>query len=106
VKDDGALKRLIEGFRNHGLVVFLGAGKSMLPTSCLPKWDRFNEFALEALTRRVVHYTGREVYGDEAFSIFKYRRDATQFFAPDYQAQIITEECGEDYFRVLQVLDT
>jgi hypothetical protein len=34
------------------------------------------------------------------------RRDETKFFAPDFQAQLIEEEVGPEYFRVWQSLDT
>lgn len=39
-------------------------------------------------------------------SIFYARRDETRFFAPDFQAQLIEDEIGPDYFRVWQSIET
>jgi hypothetical protein len=111
-----AITRLAQAARDQGLVLFLGAGASMLPPSSLPNWYQFNHLVLAALTRRVAEYTGRDVFAGEVLAALLERRpswpapagqrDTTQFLAPDYQAQLIAEESGEDYFRVLQALDT
>src|SRR5262245_61296225 len=36
---------------------------------------------------------------------FRWRRDKTQFFSPDFQAQLMEEEVGADYFSVWQSID-
>jgi hypothetical protein len=37
---------------------------------------------------------------------FRERRDRTDFLAPDFQAQLMEEEVGTDYFNVWQSLET
>lgn len=100
------MRTLVKNIDKHGLVLFLGAGTSMIPPSSLPSWYQFNDLILEALTKRVADYTGHESYAKEVLATLTSRRDTTEFFCPDYQAQLIEEECGEDYFRVLQALNT
>lgn len=99
------MEKLIHGAKEHGLVLFLGAGTSMIAPSSLPGWYKFNDLVLEGLTRRLVEYTNREWLGSEILEEVLNRRNKTQYLAPDYQAQLMTEQCGESYFRVLQVLD-
>src|SRR5262249_52497091 len=65
-----------------------------------------NRMILEALRHRVGAYLGP--FGaelDAPFAQILERRDTEQVFAPDYQAQIMEEQVGTTYFRVLQSLD-
>jgi len=87
------------------LLIFAGAGISMVAPSCLPNWWSFNEAVVGALTERLARYT-RQALGGRAFEQIISRRDGSTTFAPDYMADLMAEECGVDYFRVLQALDT
>lgn len=98
-RDDSSLNK------DDGFVVFAGAGVSMVAPASLPNWWAFNETVVGALTKRLAVYT-RESLGDSAFRTLISRRDGSTTFAPDYMADIVAEECGFDYFRVLQALDT
>jgi tetratricopeptide (TPR) repeat protein len=100
------LQAVIRYAREGRLVVLAGAGVSMEPPSSLPSWLTLNRMILEALYRRVGAYLGP--FGtdlDAPFAQVLERRDIEQVFAPDYQAQIMEEQVGTTYFRVLQSLD-
>lgn len=88
------------------LVAFVGAGASALPPSRLPTWNGFNSLLLESLCDRLAEYSGNRQPTDQMLSLLSERRDKTQFFAPDFQAQLMEEEVGPDYFRVWQSLET
>jgi tetratricopeptide (TPR) repeat protein len=90
---------------DNKLVVFAGAGVSMVAPSSLPNWWAFNEVVVAALARRLSAYT-RQSIGDSALRTLIERRDGSTTFAPDYMADLAAEEVGEDYFSVLQALDT
>jgi tetratricopeptide (TPR) repeat protein len=91
--------------RNGGLVVFAGAGISMPSPSSLPSWYLINEVVLESLARRLEPFAGRQFSEEVRQQLIATRNDKTRHFSPDYHAQIIEDECGPDYFRVLQALD-
>lgn len=93
-----------EQTKESGVLVFAGAGISMLPPSSLPNWYQFNEAVLDALADEVSSYT-RANLGEWIFSELLKRRNETQHFAPDYMADIIAEEVGMDYFKIVQALD-
>ena len=88
------------------LVIFVGAGASALPPSSLPGWIEFNSTLLECLGEQVAIYSRDRQPVDELFAAIKERRDTTSFLPPDFQAQLMEEEIGADYFRVWQSLDT
>ena len=87
-------------------VAFVGAGASSLPPSSLPTWTGFNNLLLECLCERLAEFSGDRQPTNEMLSLFRARRDETRFFAPDFQAQLMEEEIGAEYFRVWQSLDT
>ena len=87
------------------LVLFAGAGVSMQPPSSLPSWNAINEIVLDALADHTAEFTD-QAFADELRDALVATRDATTWFTPDYQAQLIEDEIGHDYFRVLQALDT
>jgi hypothetical protein len=91
--------------REVGLLVFAGAGISMIPPSSLPNWYQFNEAVLEALAAEVGAYT-RPAFREWIFEGLVARRNQTPAFAPDYMADIIAEEIGMDYLHVVQALDS
>jgi len=88
------------------LVAFVGAGASALPPSSLPTWRGFNDLLLESLADQLAEYSGNRQPTEELLSVFRARRDDTRFFAPDFQAQLMEEEVGADYFRVWQSLES
>jgi NAD-dependent SIR2 family protein deacetylase len=98
------LDDLIHG--DQAFVVFVGAGASAMPPSNLPTWNEFNSLLLESLSKRLAAYSRNRQPTDEMLALFRSRRDDTRFFAPDFQAQLIEEEVGQDYFRVWQSLET
>lgn len=87
-------------------VAFVGAGASALPPSRLPTWTQFNDLLLECLCDRLAEYSDNRQPTDGMLSVFRGRRDETRFFAPDFQAQLMEEEIGLDYFRVWQSLES
>lgn len=86
------------------LVVFAGAGISSGPPTRLPGWFKINRMIVEALCVRVEFYLGRSEYLDQIRAAINERREIGRF-PPDYQAQILEEYAGQDYFRALQSLD-
>lgn len=86
------------------LVVFAGAGVSSGPPTRLPGWFRINQMIFEVLCTRVESYLGRPEYLDQVRAKINERRKIGHF-PPDYQAQILEEYAGPDYFRALQSLD-
>lgn len=87
-------------------IAFVGAGASTLPPSNLPTWFQFNDLFLECLCERLAVYSRNRQPTEEMLSAFRTRRDKTGFFAPDFQAQLMEEEIGPEYFRVWQSLKT
>jgi hypothetical protein len=71
----------------------------------LPTWNGFNSLLLECLIERLTEYS-RKGHTEGLLEGFRARRDLTGFFAPDFQAQLMEEEIGADYFDVWQSLDT
>jgi tetratricopeptide (TPR) repeat protein len=77
----------------------------MPPPSSLPSWYLINEVVLESLARRLEPFAGRKFSEEVRQTLIATRNEKTRHFSPDYHAQIIEDECGPDYFRVLQALD-
>src|SRR5262245_12119888 len=100
------MQSVLKHANKEGLVIFVGAGVSMLPPTSLPSWYELNQMTLTALGERVGNYVHSSRYLESRIRDLVNRRDGTDTFAPDYQAQIMVEECGLDYFRVLQAMDT
>ncbi len=88
-----------------GLLLFTGAGISMAAPSCLPNWYQFNEAVLRGLADSLVAATkprlGEWMFGE----LLAARNKEASTFAPDYIADIIAEEAGADYFRIVQTID-
>jgi tetratricopeptide (TPR) repeat protein len=100
------LLALAEHARRDGLVILAGAGISMPPPSVLPGWTAFNDAVLGALARRAEQTTGGALPAGETMFGLRTLRDQTGALPIDFQAQLMEEECGPDYFRVLQAIDT
>lgn len=89
---------------DEGLVIFCGAGVSMLAPTCLPSWWQMNEQVVQALSRQVEPFCGQERAVDWARQI-NARRDNRRF-PPEFQAEIISRHYGPAYFKVLECLDS
>jgi len=89
----------------HGLVLIAGAGVSMPVPTALPGWNDFNDLVLNALGRRVSEATDNRVSGAGVVDALRKSRDKMGGFPPDFQAQLMEDECDTEYFRVLQILD-
>jgi NAD-dependent SIR2 family protein deacetylase len=87
-------------------VAFVGAGASAIAPSSLPTWSQFNSLLLEALCDKLAAFSGNRQPTNEMLETFRWRRDKTQFFSPDFQAQLMEEEIGGDYFAVWQSIDS
>jgi hypothetical protein len=96
---------LVAHARSERLVILAGAGVSMDAPSSLPGWKDLNSMILSAVTGRVRSYSDDNEEVDLLFQSLIARRDEHGTFAPDYQAQIMEEQCGLIYFRSLQSLD-
>jgi tetratricopeptide (TPR) repeat protein len=99
------LEKLTTHLRENRIVIFAGAAISMAPPSSLASWKGVNEIILQCLAERLSIFTGKEFSEDILRKLIE-TRDNSSHFAPDYQAQLIEDECGADYFRVLQALDS
>ena len=87
----------------NGLVIFCGAGVSMVPPTCLPSWWQMNEQVVLTLAGLVERFIGPEQAASIARQINE-RRDHRRF-PPEFQAEIISKHFGDSYFKVLECLD-
>lgn len=87
-------------------VAFVGAGASGIPPSRLPGWIEFNQLLLETLCVKLDDYSSRRQPTARMLEVFGSLRDDARLLAPDFQAQLIEEEVGADYFAVWQSLET
>jgi NAD-dependent SIR2 family protein deacetylase/tetratricopeptide (TPR) repeat protein len=95
--------RLLQG--REPFVAFVGAGASALPPSNLPTWNEFNDLLLQSLGDSVAAYSSNRQPTGQIVAAFRSRRE-NELFSPDFQAQLMEDEIGADYFRVWQSLDT
>jgi len=94
----------LERAKAQRIVLMAGAGVSAAPPSSLPGWYEINRMIVAALGERIDGYFVKPGYTAEVRGAIDARR-SDQGFPPDYQAQILEENCGADYFRALQSLD-
>ncbi len=85
-------------------VAFVGAGASAIEPSHLPTWSAFNRLVLDALCSRLDQFSRERQPTAQMLQTMLSRRDTTRFLTPDFQAQLIEEEVGADYFAVWQSL--
>ncbi len=95
---------MLDVIRKTPFVAFVGAGASAVAPAQLPGWTQFNDLLLECLCDRLAEYSRARQPTAQMLAAFRARRDG--FFAPDFQAQLIEEEIGADYFRVWQSIDS
>ncbi len=89
---------------DNGLVVFCGAGVSMVAPTCLPSWWQMNEQVVNSLSVQVEPFCGKDFASNIAVQINN-RRDNNRF-PPEFQAEIINAHYGKSYFKVLKCLDS
>jgi tetratricopeptide (TPR) repeat protein len=97
---------IVAAGRRHGLVLLVGAGISVPAPSCLPGWTDFNDAVLDGLARRAEKLTGGQLPAGETMFGLRTVRDKMGALPIDFQAQLMHEECGAKYFKVLQTIDT
>ena len=93
---------LVEHAEHGRLVVFAGAGISMIPPTCLPSWWEVNEVVLRALASRVGELTGEEQARVLASHVVERMR--RRKLPPEFQAEPIAQRLKKSYFEVLQRL--
>ncbi len=96
-------KTLFDG--EEGLIIFAGAGCSMAPPSSLPGWDDLNDAILETLWDRLEEYRITKGFREKILPAIKKRRTEGTF-PPDYQAQLMAERVGLNYFELLGAVDS
>ena len=75
----------------------------MVAPTCLPSWWEMNSEVVHALSRQIAQFCAAEQTAEWVKQI-NARRDVG-FFPPEFQAEIIAEHYGPDYFKVLECLD-
>ncbi len=88
-----------------GLVIFAGAGCSMSPPSSLPGWYDLNDAILDSLWDRLEEYRITKGFRERILPSIKKRRNDNKF-PPDYQAQLMAERVGINYFELLSAVDS
>lgn len=95
----------LQGHLKDGrLVVFVGAGVSMLPPTCLPSWWDVNRAVVTALVEqvsRIFPTNAARSLGETVTARQKAGR-----LPPEYQAEIIAGRLPRGYFDVLRCLDS
>ena len=99
------IEPLVASARQHGLVIFAGAGLSVPPPSSLPGWGKLNDAFLEAICLKLAIFADPDINGAQLQEYLSQRRENNKVISPDFQAQLAEDECGEDYFRMFQALD-
>src|SRR5262245_8014702 len=82
------------------LVVFVGAGVSSIPPTCLPSWWGLNRAVIVALRDRVAELVGGE-RAETLANVITARQEDNRF-PPEYQAEVIVGRLRQSYFSVLQ----
>ena len=96
----------LKRYANEGkLVVFLGAGVSTIPPTCLPSWWEVNGAVLDALAREAGKHPGVPPELARELADLVRAREEAYLLPPEYQAEIIAKRLPESYFEVLQCLD-
>jgi len=87
------------------IVIFAGAGCSMAPPSSLPGWNDLNDAILETLWDRLEEHRITKGFREKILTSIKEKRNENKF-APDYQAQLMEEQVGINYFKLLSAVDS
>jgi SIR2-like domain len=102
------MEQILRYIKKRKLVIFAGAGVSMGGPANLPSWYALNDMLIDVLWDRVQsHFDISGATRAMFISRFREMRDAqTSRFPPDYQAQIMEEQAGADYFKSLASVDS
>ncbi len=87
------------------IVIFAGAGCSMAPPSSLPGWNDLNDAILETLWDRLEDHRITKGFREKILTSIKEKRSENKF-PPDYQAQLMEEQVGMNYFKLLSAVDS
>lgn len=92
---------LVPWLRRRELTVFVGAGASVVPPSCLPSWWQLNHALLDALADvgKPALRTAARVVSD-----VKQKQQAGRM-PPEYTSEVIADLLGGDFFEVLRCLE-
>lgn len=93
---------LLNSARNGKLIIFIGAGASMVPPTKLPSWIDFHIAVLNAISKRIDFLPNSTLknYVQYATNMLKNNK-----LPPEYHAEIIAGCLGNKYFDVLTCLD-
>ncbi|MFX0090692.1 MAG: tetratricopeptide repeat protein [Candidatus Hodarchaeota archaeon] len=94
-------KTVLDYLRQGKTTIFVGAGVSIIPPSCLPTWWQMNHSILDALTEEAREYIPDINNLTEKIK----KREEEGKLPPEFVAELITERFGESYFEVLQALE-
>ena len=98
---------MIDGWAaDEPFVMFVGAGASAVGASRLPTWTEFNDLLLECLCESIDDFSENRQPTDSMLQSFRDKRDKASYLSPDFQAQLMEDEIGPDYFRVWQSLES
>ena len=98
------LEHLLEHAKEGRLVLFVGAGISVLAPTFLPSWWQINQAVTTSLATEAAKVIGDELPQEFAQSI--HDRQNSGKLPPEYQAELLANRLsGDKYFRVLQCLD-
>lgn len=98
------MSRIANAAREGRLIVFAGAGVSMIPPTALPSWRDVNTIVIDALSDAAATLLGREL-SVQAREILL-QRHTNERLPPEYQAEILADVLGDRYFEVLRHLDS
>lgn len=94
---------LTDALNSRRLLIFCGAGVSMLPPSSLPNWLGFNQSLLEAAKRATL-----QEFPELPLVVVEKIRDLSldQLSVESFSDTLVQTFAGEGYFSVLEVLDS
>jgi len=111
-------ERCLRAARAGELVVFLGAGASVLPPTSLPSWTEINKAVLHSLCQRAALLSHADKTAgsgrDEADGASTADSNETAVWQalsrnelpPEYFSEVLVNRLGNLYFHVLSVLDS
>jgi len=92
--------------REGRLAIFLGAGASFVPPTCLPTWWRLQKEVVQSLAWSVERFYGSSLTTDFV-ALFNTRQASKETPLPlEFIAEIMARRFPETYFEVLQCLDS
>ena len=96
------IKSLLEAAARGDLLIFAGAGISMLQPSCLPDWKGFNRALLEEIKASAL---AQQQLPEDAQAAIG-RLDLKHLNVAGMTDAVVHSLAGESYFPLLEVLDS